>query len=47
VAAGQPAWPRFDTKSDTIIDFANDGVKVGPDPLKARLDLVEASIPGG
>jgi para-nitrobenzyl esterase len=47
VAAGQPDWPRFDTKGDRILDFANDGVKVGADPLKARLDLVQASIPGG
>ncbi|HWW24911.1 MAG TPA: carboxylesterase family protein, partial [Caulobacter sp.] len=45
--AGQPEWPKYDAQSDTIIDFANDGVKVGVDPLKARLDLVEASIPGG
>lgn len=45
--AGQPDWPRFDAGSDTILDFANDGAKVGADPLKARLDLVQASIPGG
>lgn len=42
---GQPDWPRYDAASDVILDFANDGVRAGPDPLKARLDLVEATLP--
>jgi para-nitrobenzyl esterase len=36
---GRPQWPRHDAKSDRIIDFANRGVVVRPDPLRARLDL--------
>jgi para-nitrobenzyl esterase len=39
--AGQPAWPPYDAKSDTIMDFTNNGALVGPDPWKSRLDLVE------
>ena len=37
--AGRPEWPRHDPSVDRMIDFTNDGVVVGPDPLKARLDL--------
>ncbi|MCX7586382.1 carboxylesterase/lipase family protein [Phenylobacterium sp. 58.2.17] len=39
--AGRPNWPRYEAKGDQILDFANDGAKAGPDPWKARLDLVE------
>jgi hypothetical protein len=28
-----------DPSADRVINFTNDGVVVGPDPLKARLDL--------
>jgi para-nitrobenzyl esterase len=34
-----PEWPRHDPSADRVINFTNDGVVVGPDPLKARLDL--------
>lgn len=37
--SGRPAWPRYDASEDKVVDFTNDGVVVGPDPLKARLDL--------
>jgi para-nitrobenzyl esterase len=33
-------WPRHDPSMDRVINFANDGkATVGPDPIKARLDL--------
>jgi para-nitrobenzyl esterase len=35
----RPTWPRHDPAVDRVIDFTNTGVVVGPDPLKARLDL--------
>jgi para-nitrobenzyl esterase len=39
--AGQPAWPAYDAKGDTLMDFTNSGPVVGPDPWKPRLDLIE------
>jgi para-nitrobenzyl esterase len=36
---GRPQWPRHDPAVDKLIDFTNNGVVVGPDLLKARLDL--------
>jgi para-nitrobenzyl esterase len=36
---GRPQWPRHDPAVDKLINFTNNGVVVGPDPLKARLDL--------
>src|SRR5580704_7826936 len=35
----RPQWQRHDPAVDKLIDFTNNGVVVGPDPLKARLDL--------
>jgi para-nitrobenzyl esterase len=35
----RPQWPRHDPAIDKVIDFTNNGVVVGPDPLKERLDL--------
>ncbi len=35
----RPQWPRHDPAVDKLIDFTNNGVVVGPDPLKSRLDL--------
>jgi len=32
-------WPRHDSALDELINFTNTGTVVGPDPLKARLDL--------
>ena len=37
--APQPAQHCHDPAVDKVIDFTNNGVVVGPDPLKARLDL--------
>ena len=36
---GRPEWPRHDPASNKVINFTNNGVVVGPDPLKARLDV--------
>jgi len=36
---GRKQWPRYQSGVDTLIDFTNAGVTVGPDPIKARLDL--------
>jgi para-nitrobenzyl esterase len=38
---GKPAWPVYDAKSDTLMDFTNSGPVVGPDPWRARFDLAE------
>jgi para-nitrobenzyl esterase len=35
----RPQWPRHDPAVDKLIDFTNNGVVVGPDALKERLDL--------
>ncbi len=35
----RPQWPRHEPSVDRIINFTNDGVVVGTDPIKARLDL--------
>jgi para-nitrobenzyl esterase len=41
-AAGLPEWPAYDSKTDRIMDFTNDGPQVTADAWKARLDLAEA-----
>ena len=41
-AAGLPAWPAYDPKTDPIMDFTTDGPKVTTDSWQARLDLAEA-----
>ena len=35
----RPQWPRHDPAVDKLIDLTNNGVVVGPDLLKSRLDL--------
>jgi para-nitrobenzyl esterase len=39
---GRPVWPTCDPKGDGLLDFTAAGPKVGPDPWKTRLDLIEA-----
>jgi len=38
--AGQPAWPAYEARSDSLMDFTNTGPVVGQDPWKPRLDVV-------
>ena len=40
--ADVPEWPRYDPVAKDVLDFTNTGVTVGPDPLRARLDLWES-----
>jgi para-nitrobenzyl esterase len=44
-APGASTLPAYDPAKDVILDITPEGAKVGPDPLKARLDLIEASSP--
>ena len=36
---GLPNWPRYETASDTIMNFTEKGPMSEPDPWKARLDV--------
>lgn len=38
---GRPTWPRHDASVDRLLQFTNEGITVGTDPLKPRLDLVQ------
>jgi para-nitrobenzyl esterase len=38
-----PEWPAYKADTDQILDFTEKGPVTGPDPWKARLDLVEAA----
>ncbi len=38
---GRPSWPAYDTRGDQLMDFTLKGPAAGPDPWRARLDLVE------
>ena len=35
----RPEWPQHGPGLDKVIDFTNAGVVIGPDPIKARIDL--------
>jgi para-nitrobenzyl esterase len=39
-AAG-PKWPAYDAKTDTLLEFGNDGIQTRPQFHKATLDLIE------
>jgi para-nitrobenzyl esterase len=39
---GRPNWPRYDAAKDLLLNFGESGPVAGPDPWKARLDLLEA-----
>jgi para-nitrobenzyl esterase len=45
--ANRPQWPRHDPAVDKLIDLTNNGVVVGPDLLKERLDLWRKVWSGG
>ncbi|MCC7375563.1 MAG: carboxylesterase family protein [Verrucomicrobiales bacterium] len=36
---GRPAWPRHEPGRDRLLHFTTDGVVVGTDPIKERVDL--------
>jgi para-nitrobenzyl esterase len=38
----RPHWPRHNPDVDRVANFTDAGIVVGPDPLKARLDLWKA-----
>ena len=40
---GDPGWPAVTPDRELINDFTHAGPVVRPDPLRARLDLVEAA----
>ena len=42
---GRPPWPAFSAAGDIVMDFAVGGPAAGPDPWKARLDLIERFAP--
>jgi para-nitrobenzyl esterase len=42
-ATGQPAWPAFRADDNRLPSFTGQGLILGPDPFKARLDLTEAA----
>lgn len=45
--AGLPAWPRYSSSSDEIMDFAADGTaRPGKDPRGAEIDQVQAKAGG-
>jgi para-nitrobenzyl esterase len=39
--AGRPNWPAYNPERDLLADFTEKGVVVQPDPLRARLDVME------
>lgn len=45
---GLPRWSAFDPKKNEILEFQPDGLAVGkPDPVKARMDLIEKAVMAG
>ena len=43
--SGEPAWPRYEARSDRLINFTDQGPIAGRDPWRQRLDLTERVWP--
>ena len=39
-----PAWPRYSSATDMLIDFTENGPVAEKDPMKARLDVTAAYV---
>ena len=39
---GRPKWPTYDATTEEVLNFTNEGITVGADPFKVRLDLWRA-----
>ena len=39
--AGLPSWPRYESSTDKLMDFSEDGPISKPDPWEKTLDLTE------
>jgi peptidoglycan/xylan/chitin deacetylase (PgdA/CDA1 family) len=44
---GRPKWPAYAETSDVVMDFTIQGPVAGPDPLRARLDVIERRASSG
>jgi len=45
---GLPQWPVYDPQKNELLEFRSDGSAAGgPDPKKARLDLIEKAVTSG
>jgi para-nitrobenzyl esterase len=40
----RPLWPRYDPKTDVLMNFTDSGPKAMPDPWKARLDATADEV---
>jgi len=46
--SGLPEWPVYDPKTNKLLEFRPDGSAIGgPDPKKARMDLIEKAVTSG
>ncbi|WP_433963619.1 hypothetical protein [Tunturiibacter gelidiferens] len=43
-AKGLPDWPPYDSITDMLMDFTNNGPVAEVDPWKKRLDLTEQLV---